>query len=133
AGFPTTLTVVDANPDTQPPQIAAITMSPNSVDVSSSLATISVDVNFSDDLSGFSIGNSTTLSDFEIQSPSARQSRFLSILQWQPISGTANNGVWRASFVMPRYSEPGIWRIVGLRTNDQTGNERFLQAADLSP
>ena len=131
AGFPTTFTVVDANPDTVPPQITAITMSPNTIDVSSSAATITVDASFTDALSGFSTGDVTSLSDFQVMSPSGGQSRFLSILQWQRVSGTANEGVWRASFTMPRYSEPGVWQIVSLRTRDATGNGRFYSAAEL--
>jgi hypothetical protein len=132
-GFPTALTVIDANPDTQPPQIGAIMMSPNAVDVSSSPATITVDVRFVDAMSGFSVGNTTTLQDFEIRSPSGRQSRFLAIRQWQFVAGTVNDGVWRAAFNIPQYSEPGAWTIVALRTRDLAGNRRLFLPPDLSP
>jgi hypothetical protein len=137
AGFPTTLSVTDANPDTQAPTIGSISMSPNAVDVSSSAATVTVLVQFLDAQSGFSAGNIfvaniSTLSDFEIRSPSGKQSRFISILDWRLMSGTVNNGVWQASFSMPRYSEPGTWTISSIRTHDAAGNNRFFSPADLS-
>jgi hypothetical protein len=131
AGFPTAFTVADANPDLVAPQLTAITMSPNPVDVSSTAATITVDASFTDALSGFSTGNQLTLFDFWIASPSGNQSRFVSILQWVLVSGTANNGIWRASFNMPRYSEPGLWQIAQLRTRDATGNTHLYLGGEL--
>lgn len=132
AGFPTTFTVIDASPDTQAPQLAAISMSPNVVDVSAAAATVTVDATITDDLSGTATGRTVSFGDFEVRSPSGRQSRFISILQRQLVAGTSLNGVWRATFNMPRYSEPGVWKVVGFVTVDQTGNRRFHTAAALA-
>lgn len=132
AGFPTTFDVTDANPDTVAPGIGSVLMTPNSVNVSSSPATVTVDINFTDSLSGFSVGSSVSLLDFVITSASGQQSRYLNIRQWQMVSGTVNNGFWRASFDIPRYSEAGVWRVTSIRTRDATGNDRLFLAPDLA-
>lgn len=132
AGFPVTVNVIDATPDFAPPQLAGITMSPSSLVVSASDVVVTVNMTVTDDASGF-VADSPGHTDFEITSPSSHQSRFIPISDWKLISGTSVNGVWQASFVMPRYSEPGIWRIVSLRLHDRAGSQRIYSASDLAP
>jgi len=129
AGFPTTISVTDANPDTVAPAISSILISPNSLDVSSAPATITVDVNLTDALSGLS---PTNLPYLTVQSPSGNQSRFISSNQWTQVAGTPNDGVWRGSFAMPQYSEPGVWRVTSIYTGDATGNVRFFFSPELA-
>src|SRR5262245_42378433 len=65
AGFPTTVAVQDATPDTQVPQLSSVTFLPSSVDVSAGPGTFTIELGLSDDVSGIA-QNSTGLSDFEI-------------------------------------------------------------------
>ena len=131
AGFPTTLTVIDANPDTQAPELSAVTFSPNSVDVSAADATITVDLSTTDDVSGV-VMTLTNDQEFELRSPSGKQSRLVQFREFTRISGTAINGVWRATFKMARYSEPGIWKLQFLQLQDAARNLRFYTSATLA-
>lgn len=131
AGFPIAVNVIDATPDYEAPKLVAISLSPRSLDVSASDMVVTVEATVTDDASGFrSITPKTT--DFEITSPSLKQSRFIPMTDWKRISGSTVNGVWRASFVMPRFSEPGVWRIASLRLNDRTGRIRLYPANELA-
>jgi hypothetical protein len=137
AGFPTTLTVIDANPDVEPPQCTAVTMSPSSVNVSSAAASITVDLALTDNVSGISqifnrISETGLTSDFRLTSPSGNQRRFLTIRSFQLISGTITNGTWRATLDMPQYSEPGVWKLTSLTLQDEAGNAKFHSAAELA-
>ena len=131
AGFPATVLVEDANPDTAPPQLLGISMSPSAVDVSSGPQTITVDLIVADDRSGISQAV-TGLDDFSIMSASARQSRLISITQFQLISGSNRVGVYRATLNMPRYSEPGFWRVNAIRLRDNVGSQRLYGPAALA-
>src|SRR5437867_4620169 len=71
AGFPTTIQVVDANPDTTPPQFQTFNFSSSSVDVSSGPQTITLDLRVTDNLSGI-LGGSLY---FCAMSPSGKQAR----------------------------------------------------------
>ncbi len=123
AGFPSTINVIDSNPDLQAPQLAGVLLNPNSVNVSADDATITVDLTITDNVAG--VGTIEPQFDFELQSPSGKQSRLRSFFDFVRISGDANNGVYRASLKMPRYSEPGIWKVVLVRVEDNARNERF--------
>jgi hypothetical protein len=108
AGFPASINVIDPTPDTEAPQLAAVSLSPSSFDVSSGDSLVTVDLTLTDNLAG--VGwSSITFQDFELRSPSGQQSRFLASPQFQLISGTPTNGIWHATINMPRYSEAGPW------------------------
>jgi hypothetical protein len=131
AGFPTTFTVTDANPDTAAPAISSITMSPSTIDVSAGPQTITVDVNFTDALSGFKNPTSNVSFGFRLSSPTLRQHLLRSTAQWVLVSGTVNNGVWRVQLPVPRYAEAGVWRVTQMFSYDAAGNQRFFSDVDL--
>lgn len=131
AGFPASIQVIDATPDTQAPQLSSVTFSPAAVNVSSSDAAITVDLALTDNLAG--VGwSGITAQDFILLSPSGNQTQLISVLQLVRISGTPTNGIWRGNINMPRYSEPGTWRLTSLRLQDVVRNNRVYDASDLA-
>lgn len=130
-GFPTSLTV-QSTPDTQPPQIVGITMAPSSVDASAGPQTVTLSLSLTDNLSGtnFTSCNCSTFF-FDIRSPSGNQNIYLSNNQFTQTSGTALNGVWRAQFTVPQFSEPGVWQVAYIGTLDATGNFGYFYTSTL--
>src|SRR5438093_584526 len=132
AGQTNMVSVQDANPDTAPPELKSVSFSPPGVDVSSSARAITVDLVLTDDRSGIAQGL-TSMDDFSLISPSGTQTRFLSVSQFQLVSGTSTSGAYRASLIMPQYSEPGMWRLNSLRLRDNAGSQRLYDATSLEP
>lgn len=139
-GFPTDITVASI-PDTQAPVIAAVSITPSVMDVSSADQALTVDVQVTDDLSGAALtpcnGNGL-FSTFTVilRSPSGAQNRYLWSSESNLITGNRLNGVWRGTIVMPRFSEAGTWRIQSLQAADCAGNfhsynETQIAAANL--
>src|SRR5262249_44829278 len=110
AGFTTTVLVSDANPDMDPPQLLAVAFSLASIDVGAGSQSMTVSLVLRDDLSGVNQG-SAGVDDFVMTSPSGKQSRRLSINQFQLISGSNTVGMYRAILTVPQYSEPGVWKV----------------------
>src|SRR3989454_961363 len=130
AGLVNMVQVQDANPDTAPPVLQAVSLSPPGVDVSSAAQAITVDLVLTDDRSGVAPGL-TSLDDFSMISPSGTQSRFLSVSQFQLLSGNSMSGIYRAIFIMPQYSEPGAWKVNSVRLRDNVGSQKLYDAASL--
>src|SRR2546425_2020676 len=131
AGQMNMVQVQDGNPDTAPPVLQGANLSPSAVDVSVAAQTITVDLVLTDDLSGIAPGL-TSLDDFSMISPSGRQSRFLSVSQFQLLSGTNTGGIYRAILIMPQYSEPGVWKVNTVRLRDNVGSQRLYDAGLLA-
>ena len=131
AGQMTMVVVQDTNPDTAPPVLQGVSLSPSGVDVSSGVQIITVDLVLTDDRSGVTQGL-TSLDDFSMISPSGRQTRFLSVSQFQLLSGSNTSGTYRATLIMPQYSEPGVWKVNTLRLRDNAGSQRLYDAASLA-
>jgi len=134
-GFPTDIIVV-SNPDTQAPAVAAVSVTPTAIDVSSSDQTLTVDVQVTDDLSGAALTpcgtNSFASFTVVLRSPSGAQNRWFWSSNFSLISGTRLNGVWRGTGAMPRFSEPGTWRIQQLQVSDCAGNQRFYNETQVA-
>ena len=131
AGFPTIVPVSDANPDMSPPQLLGVAFSLASIDVGASSQSMTVDLVLSDDLSGVGQGF-TGVDDFVMTSPSGKQSRRLSINQFQLISGSNTLGTYRATLTMPQYSEPGVWKVSAVRLRDNAGSQRLYDGTALA-
>lgn len=135
-GFPTQLVVVSSQ-DTQPPTATAILATPSAVDVSASDQTVTIDIQATDNASGVAFSPCTNSQNFNafavvLRSPSGAQNRFLAPFPFVLVSGTRVSGVWRSSFVMPRYSESGTWRISSIDFHDCAGNTRFMNETQLN-
>src|SRR5262245_8172441 len=114
--------VQDTNPDTAPPVLQSVSLSPPAVDVSSAAQAITVDLVLTDDRSGVAQGL-TSFDDFSMISPSSKQSRFLAVSQFQLLSGSNTSGTYRAILIMPQYSEPGVWKVNSVRLRDNVGSQ----------
>src|SRR5262249_5878809 len=123
--------VQDTNPDTAPPVLQSVSLSPPAVDVSSAAQAITVDLVLTDDRSGVAQGL-TSFDDFSMISPSSKQSRFLAVSQFQLLSGSNTSGTYRAILIMPQYSEPGVWKVNSVRLRDNVGSQRLYDAAALA-
>jgi hypothetical protein len=133
AGFPTTFTVIDTDPDTTPPVLNQVTYTPSQVDVSTGPATITVDLSVTDDRSGITFPSPVSSPlDFVLTSPSGKQQRFLSGFSFQLLSGNSASGVWQATLQMARYSEPGQWSLTSLSLIDHARNQKTYSAADFA-
>lgn len=134
AGYPTTVTVVDATPDLDAPVLAAVAMTPGSIDVSSGAVTVQVDLTITDDTSGtLMVGDDYANWVVTMTSPSGRQNVHAGNYQFSLTSGTANNGTWRAVLSIPRYAEAGTWTVSNVAVRDAARNLRYYTATDLEP
>ena len=120
AGMPPSFTVI-SSPDITPPVIKSVLATPSSVNVSAASQTVTFTVNAADDVSGvdFTSGRSY----FALSSPSGGQVILLS--PGPLVSGTVNDGSWQTQLTIPRYSEPGAWKIQNFSLYDFAGNTLF--------
>jgi hypothetical protein len=117
AGQPSTFTVISSG-DVTPPVIKSVVVTPSSVNVSAASQILTFTVNATDDASGvdFTSGRSY----FALSSPSGGQ-----VVVMSPntlVSGTVNDGSWQTQFTIPRYAEPGAWKIQYFSLYDLAGN-----------
>ncbi len=135
-GFPSSLTVVDNTPDTQPPTLTGASFTPAFIDTSAGPQNVTVTLNVTDNLSGayFSAPGLPTVLFVTLSTVGATASgpvQHINLTDFQLISGTNMNGVWSASKSMPRYSAAGPWQISSLSLVDAAGNLTSLLPAQL--
>ena len=120
--------------DTTPPTLTGLTITPSSIDVTSSAQTVQIDLNVTDDLSGVDLSQSPFYSTtLVLASPTVAQLRSLVGSDFQLVSGgTSLNGTWRASLTVPRFVESGTWRVSLLTLKDAVGNTISLSASHLT-
>ncbi len=128
-GFNTTLTV-ESTPDTTPPTLLGIAMTPSPVDVSRAAQPVTITLTISDDLSGVTFGEATQFM-FEISSPSGHQNLWMNNSLFKLVSGSVLSGAWQGTFTVPQYSEAGTWTIVSLTLFDAANNSVTLNSAAL--
>jgi hypothetical protein len=125
--FPTDLTVTSV-PDTQPPQLTGISITPASVDVSRNPQTVNITLNVTDNLAGVEFSFWPRV---RFRSPSGRlqltETGTLTL-----VSGTPSSGVWRGVMSIPRYTEPGTWKLHQIVLIDRAANDRILNETDLA-
>ena len=124
-GLPIDLAVTSV-PDTMPPGIANIALSPAIIDTSAGPQDVTFDLNLTDDVSG--VHDQISMA---VISPSGRQQQFLFGSDFTMTSGDALNGVWQVTRSIPRYSEAGLWSIQYVQLLDLAGNQTFFDTADL--
>ena len=105
--------------DRTAPEIGELTVEPSEVDTSSSSKVVLVTAHITDAGSGFSGG------DIEFISPSG-QHLSMTINAYDRVSGSPTDGIYRVPFTFAEGSEPGVWRIWGVRVVDAAGNQRLL-------
>jgi RTX calcium-binding nonapeptide repeat (4 copies) len=102
--FPGALTILDAHPDLQTPVVQSLTVSPSTVDVRSAAKTVTGTVRITDDRAG--VGRAY-LCPAHLFADGFRQA---GACEWlYRVSGTPQNGLFRASVAIPRGAVGGQW------------------------
>jgi RHS repeat-associated protein len=118
-----------------PPVLVAMSISPASVNVTGGSQAVTVSLTLTNNLSGVNF-NAVPFryNEFTIQSPSGRQA--ISVTNtgtsFALTSGTALNGIWRATLTIPEFSEAGLWTVTALNVFDNAENELSLTTAQLA-
>jgi hypothetical protein len=111
---------VKSKTDSTKPALKGLTYTPKSVDARAKSKTVAVTLKASDTLSGVSSARVT------FTSPSGFPSTGFLVRK----SGTPGSGTWKGKVVIPRCSEPGIWKVsVGL--TDVAGNSSRYTTAQV--
>ncbi|HSS41361.1 MAG TPA: Ig-like domain repeat protein [Solirubrobacterales bacterium] len=118
------LAVASADPieDTEPPVLHSLSIEPAEVDTSEAAQTVAFAAHLTDNLSGVS---SMIL---RVESPGGQQD---AIAVFGLASGSAGDGIYKATAKFARFSEVGTWNIVNVSLFDSAGNVRQLQTPDL--
>jgi Dockerin type I domain len=130
-GFPGTLTVVDATPDTTPPTLLGASFSPSTINTSAGPQSVTLSLQVSDSQSGVSFsGNYSFVTLSPVGAAGTGPYQYLSTRDFQLVSGTPQDGVWQVTKIMPQYSG-GNWEITQLELWDAVTNEIGLTSAQL--
>ena len=113
--------------DTNRPSLSSFSISTPIVDLSQGDATLRFTAGATDDISGVSDINASW------KSPSGEQYFYLGAYDSDDlIDGTKNKWTWRSdSGELNRFSELGTWRLSYLEIEDEAGNEKRYERADL--
>jgi hypothetical protein len=127
-GFPTTFQQTGAG-DTAPPSLEGFSLSPTSIDTSSSAQTITATAHITDNLAG--IVHGAGLAEARFRSPSGQfvNAPFYSE---QRVSGTAQDGIYSYDMTVPQFSEEGTWTLEYFYLSDAATNATFLSAAQVA-
>jgi hypothetical protein len=126
AGLPAGIDQTGTVADTTAPVLADLDITPDTIDTTVEPQTITVVARITDDYSGLGGWNRPSL---WFRSPSGRQSASATLtLQ----SGDGRDGVWAATFSVPRYAEAGTWSINGISLSDSIGNSRSFNLDDFA-
>lgn len=109
ANFPTKITVVSSTPDQSPPVFTALTLSPSTVDVSTSSQTVTVTAHLTDSNSGvvsFAFSAALSGSTTKVQCGAT-----------VPSAGTNADGDWTCTVTIPARAAPGDWLITVTATD----------------
>jgi Ca2+-binding RTX toxin-like protein len=114
--FPERITVVNSRPDRQPPVVRSMSVSPASVDVRAAAEEVTATMRITDDLAGVEGGY---LCPAHLYADAFRQADACSSLE--RTSGTARDGLWTASYTVPRGAVGGQWNFQ-VWVEDASGN-----------
>ncbi|MGI8400913.1 MAG: Ig-like domain-containing protein [Gemmatimonadaceae bacterium] len=122
-GFPTKVTVVSQNPDTTPPSIVSLTVSPQTVDVTAGGQTVTATARITDS------GRGVIGFDFILTAPSGG---IQASCQTRTIAtGTSADGTWTCTATIPLGAQPGDW-VIAVNGWDAAQNMQGLRMADLT-
>jgi hypothetical protein len=115
--------------DNVPPTIHSLVLDRSSVDSSASDQTIGVTVRASDDFTGIPDQYGSTGVGMSLYH--REQNQFNDGRNFERISGTDLDGVYRGELLIRRYSAPGTWEL-RLGARDRAGNEVVLSPFDMA-
>jgi len=122
-GITVEVMVTDLTPDTAPPTLTALAVSPSAVDVTDAPQTVTVTATITDDLSGIP----TDGGDITFESPSGNDAAF-------GFFERTSGDEFTASVTIPQSAESGLWRPAGFEAiylADEVGNFVLLDESDL--
>ncbi|HEV2981553.1 MAG TPA: hypothetical protein VGX51_08990, partial [Solirubrobacteraceae bacterium] len=121
-GFPASVSV-ESIEDNEPPALAALSISPTTINTTASSQTVTVTAHITDNLSGVAAAS------IVFRSPGGEQTTEKAT--FAKVSGSATNGVYEAKVTFKRYIEPGQWKVSALRMVDNVENEITLNSRRL--
>ena len=116
---------VNSDPDTTGPGLESFAITPTSVDVRVSNATITATAHITDDKSGVEFVSVSYLS------PTGRDSISFGFSSGNRTSGSAHVGDYRTTTTIDTNRESGIWTVWSAFTRDVVGNTRSYTAAEV--
>jgi hypothetical protein len=120
--LPDTVSVTSVE-DTQAPALASFSISPATVNTTSSAQTATVTAEITDNLSGVAHGSVV------FESPNGKV--LTKIASFAKVSGTATKGVYEAKVAFKQYIQAGTWKVSNVNLTDEVGNEANLSATAL--
>jgi hypothetical protein len=121
-GYPTTLEVASVQ-DVTAPTLATFSFAPSSIDTGTGPASVTVSMSLQDDLSGIAYAQARFVS------PSNVQARYCNLDVPYPARPRTLEGTCAVPF--PQYGEGGTWRVETVFLQDDVGNYRYFNTADL--
>jgi len=115
--FPDVFTIKDSDPDTSPPVVTALTVSPDNVDVRTASQTVTVMAHVTDDASGMRGGGTACLMHPLNGGWTNNACPSLSLA-----SGTPTNGWWTSKIVVPQGSVGADWDVALVITDNAHPN-----------
>lgn len=130
-GYPTLLTVTSSGQDVTPPQLSSLSFSPTAIDVSSGTQSITFTLDITDSPAGVAFCKPNCYYTIALESPSGKQTQYEADWNVTRQSGTDQAGIWQVPVNLPRYAEPGVWKISYIVLHDHVGNVAWLDKAIL--
>jgi hypothetical protein len=116
AGALSLFTVSHAQQDISPPVLVDLSFEPARVDTSDAAQTITVTAHITDDLSGLDSA------DIWMHRPGTTQVHLMGFYGDDLVDGDATDGYYQETFILPRFSAYGEWRIQSVGLKDNVGN-----------
>lgn len=102
--------------ETVPPTVVSASVAPSSVDVTSAAQNVTVTFHITDDSSGVDFGNAYLFDE---------ANKFVTLVLFaanERTSGTELDGTYSVDLTVPRYAQPGLWRVEAF-VRDHAGNQ----------
>jgi serine protease len=117
--------------DAAPPQLQSFSITPRTVDTSTEPAAVTVEARITDDMSGVAgVGYTNGTPGVTFKSPSG-QMAWASFGPDSRISGNLQDGVYRTTVTVPRYSAFGTWTVDSFSLVDMVGNRTSMSASQM--
>jgi len=124
--------VASSSSDGDAPRVLAFSIETPSLDARASDATLVLVAHLVDDLSGVAgSGYRSSPTQVRFRSPSGKQFVDVIFSDSQRTEGTPQNGRYRSSASIARFSQPGLWTVEYFLLVDQTGNMSRLSPDDM--
>ncbi|HEX8693366.1 MAG TPA: Ig-like domain-containing protein [Longimicrobium sp.] len=127
-GYTKFTSTTTGGPDQTPPTLTALSISPRVVAGADSNSVVTVTFSATDAFSTTVSGVGLVVTAVTFVTPGGF---FVGDNGCQRISGISINGTWRCTVSVPRFSDPGTWKIFSFALPDQANNRRVYTAEDL--